>query len=164
MYGPGFYPTISKEVMAGQSQPGQGWGKSSFEEQGRRSVYIHLKRSLVTPILANFDFPETDASCAERFVTTQPAQALGLLNGEFAHEEAVNLANRVRKAASTDELEPRIRHAVTFVLARDANDSDIEIGKRLVARLQEEHGVPAEQAFDLYCLMLLNLNEFLFID
>ncbi|MEX0792401.1 MAG: PSD1 and planctomycete cytochrome C domain-containing protein [Pirellulaceae bacterium] len=164
MYGPGFYSNISKEVMAGQSQPGQGWGKSSPEDQARRSVYIHLKRSLITPILSNFDFPETDASCSERFVTTQPAQALGLLNGSFAHEESVHLAKRVREAVPADELEPRIRQAVTFVLARDANDSDLEIGKRLVARLQEEHGVPAQQAFDLYCLTLLNLNEFLFID
>ena len=34
MYGPGFYPEISAEVLAGQSHPGKGWGKSSAEEQG----------------------------------------------------------------------------------------------------------------------------------
>src|SRR5690606_8284168 len=30
MYGPGIYPDISQEVLAGQSMPGAGWGKSSL--------------------------------------------------------------------------------------------------------------------------------------
>src|SRR5262249_7918163 len=49
MFGPGIYPEIPKEVLAGQSMPGRGWGKSSPEEQARRSVYIHVKRSLLYP-------------------------------------------------------------------------------------------------------------------
>src|SRR5205814_456914 len=87
MYGPGIYPEISAEVLAGQSVPGAGWGKSSPEEQARRSVYIHVKRSLITPLLADFDFADTDSSCAARFATTQPTQALGMLNGEFLHAQ-----------------------------------------------------------------------------
>src|SRR6185295_5254104 len=46
-YGPPIYPEISAEVMAGQSRPGEGWGKSSPAEQARRSIYIHVKRSLI---------------------------------------------------------------------------------------------------------------------
>src|SRR5262249_11406831 len=53
MYGPGVYPEISAEVLAGQSNPGDGWGKSPPEEQARRSIYIHVKRSLITPLLAD---------------------------------------------------------------------------------------------------------------
>ena len=84
MYGPSFYPEISPEVLATQSRPGDGWGESSPEEQARRSVYIHVKRSLLTPLLTAFDFPDVDASCEARFMTTQPGQALAMLNGEFA--------------------------------------------------------------------------------
>ena len=87
MYGPSFYPKVSREVMQGQSRPGAGWGNSSPEEQNRRSVYIHIKRSLVPTELAVFDFPETDRSCEARFVTIQPAQALTMLNSEFIHEQ-----------------------------------------------------------------------------
>ncbi len=47
LYGPSIYPTLSKEVLAGQSRPGSGWGNSSEEERNRRSVYIHVKRSLL---------------------------------------------------------------------------------------------------------------------
>ena len=69
-------PKLSQEVLATQSRPGDGWGESSPEEAARRSVYIHVKRSLLTPLLTAFDFPDVDASCEARFVTTQPGQAL----------------------------------------------------------------------------------------
>ena len=52
MSGPGIYPPIPKEVLAGQSVPGRGWPASSPEEAARRSVYVHVKRSLPTPRLA----------------------------------------------------------------------------------------------------------------
>ena len=45
--------TLAAEVMAGQSIPGNGWGKSSPADQARRSIYIHVKRSLITPVLAS---------------------------------------------------------------------------------------------------------------
>ena len=64
--GPSIYPPISKEVLAGQSVPGQGWKTSSPEESRRRSVYVHVKRSLQLPILAIHDQADTDSSCPVR--------------------------------------------------------------------------------------------------
>ena len=43
------------EVLAGQSVPGSGWEVSEPEEAVRRSVFIHVKRSLQLPILATHD-------------------------------------------------------------------------------------------------------------
>jgi hypothetical protein len=34
----------------------------------------------------------------------------------------------------------------------------------LVDRLEETDGVPPSRAFELYCLMVLNLNEFCYLD
>jgi mono/diheme cytochrome c family protein len=163
MFGPGIYPTISKEVLAGQSQPGKGWGKSTPQEQGRRSIYIHVKRSLVTPLLSTFDFPETDASCEARFVTTQPGQMLSLMNGEFAHERAAKLAERVHKEAGDDPAK-QMRTAVRITLLRDATDEELKRGTAFVQELQNKHGQTPEQAFRLYCLSLLNRNELLYVD
>lgn len=163
MFGHGFYPVISAEVLAGQSKPGDGWGRSSYEEQARRAVYIHVKRSLVTPLLSNFDFPETDAPCEERFTTTQPAQALGMINGAFANQQAEELAKRVR-ATGAAETEAQVRQALEFVLARDATEEDVRIGMSLIEDLRKDHQADAGRAFDLYCLMLINLNEFFFLD
>jgi hypothetical protein len=64
MYGPGIYPDIPREVLAGQSRPGEGWRKSPPEEQIRRSVYVHVKRSLLLPIFDAFDVAETVCSTA----------------------------------------------------------------------------------------------------
>jgi len=76
MGGPSIYTNIPQEVLAGQSRPGAGWGKSSPEEAARRSVYIFVKRSLVDPLIANFDGADTDFTCPVRFVTTLPTQCL----------------------------------------------------------------------------------------
>jgi hypothetical protein len=91
MYGPGFFAKLPAEVLATQSRPGDGWGDSPPEDQRRRSIYIHVKRSLLPPLLTAFDFPDVDTSCEARFITTQPGQALAA-HGAFFHEEAGKLA------------------------------------------------------------------------
>ena len=88
MFGPGIYPEIPKEVLAGQSVPGRGWPVSSPEEAARRSIYIHVKRSLLYPILESFDIAETDRSVPVRFATIQPTQALAMINGDFLNQQA----------------------------------------------------------------------------
>jgi len=163
MYGPGVYPEISQEVLAGQSRPGEGWGKSSPEEQARRSIYIHVKRSLITPVLASFDFPETDGSCEARFATTQPSQALAMLNGDFVNRQAVEFAARLRREAG-DEPPDQVRRALRLALCRTPVAEEVERGVALLTKLRREHGVSAEAALDYYCLIVLNLNEFVYLD
>jgi hypothetical protein len=163
MFGPGYYPTMSKEVLETQSAPGSGWGKTSSEEQARRSIYIHVKRSLVTPLLSAFDFPDTDTTCEARFNTTQPGQALAMLNGDFMNEEALALAERVKKEAGPD-LKARVAHALQITLTRKPSQAEIDRGLALINRLQTEHKQSADDAFKHYCLYVYNLNEFVYLD
>ncbi|MBI3465197.1 MAG: DUF1553 domain-containing protein, partial [Planctomycetes bacterium] len=163
MYGPGIYPEISQEVLAGQSRPGEGWGKSSSEEQARRSIYIHVKRSLITPVLASFDFPETDGSCEARFATTQPSQALAMLNGDFVNRQAVEFAARLRREAGADP-EQQIRRALRLALGRTPVPAEVERAVALLKTLQREHSVSGDAALEYYCLLVLNLNEFMYLD
>jgi len=163
MFGPGIYPKIPAAILAGQSQPGKGWGNSSPEERARRSVYIHVKRSLITPFLAEFDFCETDSSCADRFSTVQPTQALGMLNSEFVQERALQFAERLQHDHPND-LDAQIRQSIWLACQRSATDSDLERGRALVNSLKTEHGLNDEQALDLYALMILNLNELMYLD
>ena len=100
--GPSVYPPIPREVLAGQSIPGNGWPVSPPAESARRSVYIHVKRSLQVPLLAAHDAADTDSSCPVRYTTTVPAQSLGLLNGQFANEQAERFAERVRRERPGD--------------------------------------------------------------
>jgi hypothetical protein len=167
MFGPGIYPTIPKEVMAGQSRPGSGWGSSPPAEQARRSIYIHVKRSLLTPILADFDLADVDASCPVRFVTTQPTQALGMMNGEFLQRQAKVFAERVRRDVGDsqgDDTAAHVRRALEIALVRPAAESEVADGVGLVDKLETQDGVGPTRAFEVYCLMVLNLNEFAYLD
>ena len=161
--GPSFFPKVADEVKATQSQPGSGWGDSSESDRARRSAYIHIKRSLIPPELSVFDYPETDTTCEARFLTTQAGQALGLLNGLFVQEQATRFADRVRLQASAD-IEDRIHVAVQLAYSRSTTDHDVLFAKQLMARFAREHQLDDLQQLRAYCLVLLNTNEFLYLD
>ncbi|MBA4106148.1 MAG: hypothetical protein C0485_10340 [Pirellula sp.] len=163
LYGPSFYPEMSAEVLATQSQPGQGWEESSAAERSRRSVYIFVKRSLLTPLLTAFDFPDVDASCEARFNTTQPGQALSMLNGQFANEQAQHLAKRVRAEAGDDPRE-QVARAIEITLGRQATNEEIADGLDLMKQLLEEHDRDPQEALRYWCLVALNQNEFMYLD
>jgi hypothetical protein len=163
MFGPGIYPQISREVLAGQSVPGSGWGQSSPEEQSRRSIYIHVKRSLLVPMLSSFDFPETDTTCEARFITTQPGQALSMLNGDFLNQQADIFAERLLREAGT-QAPDQIALAIRLAMSRNATQDEIERGQALLQRLKDRHQMTDRQALTWYCLFVLNLNEFLYVD
>ena len=163
MYGPSIYPKLSQEVMSTQSRPGEGWQDYDPRQAARRSIYIHIKRSLLPPELANFDFPETDTSCEARFNTTQAAQALNLLHGEFLQTQAGHLAERTINEAD-EELSAQVGHALHLALQREPDEATMADGLALIERYRTQHGLSSEAAFRQYCLMVLNLNEFVYLD
>jgi hypothetical protein len=163
MHGPGVYPAIPKEVLAGQSMPGRGWEKSPPAEQNRRSVYVHVKRSLLLPILEAFDLPETDRSAPTRFSTTQPTQALGMINGNFLNQQAAALARRIRREADVD-LTSQVRLALYLATGRPPNTEEVRRGVGLVEALRDHDGASPDHALNYFCLMVLNLNEFIYLD
>lgn len=162
MYGPGVYPEISAEVMAGQSRPGYGWGKSPPEEQNRRSIYIHVKRSLLTPIIEAFDVAETDRPTPVRFATTQPTQALHMLNGAFLNRQAALLAERLHREAGTDT-DKCVTLCLRLCMGRLPRPEEVHRGAELVHSLQHD-GLAADKALADFCLVALNLNEFIYLD
>ena len=163
MGGPGSYPLIPREVLQGQSRPGSGWGSSSDVERSRRSIYIHVKRSLVTPFLEAFDFADTDSTCPVRFATTQPTQALTMLNSEFMGRQAGAFAARVEREAGKRP-EEQVALALRLALGRRLAPEETRSGVELLRSLQESEGLSAEAARKQFCLMVLNLNEFIYLD
>ena len=161
-YGPSIYPKLSAEVKAGQSRPGSGWGNSSPEDQNRRSVYIHVKRSLLTPLLSAFDFPDPDLTCEARFMTLQPGQALSMMNSEFIHEQAKRLADSVGGVKQTNK--EIAKQSIQNVLGRQATEDETNEADELIAALEKKPEINRERAIQLYCLTVMNWNEFLFVD
>jgi mono/diheme cytochrome c family protein len=161
--GPSIYPLIPPEVLAGQSRPGNGWGQSTPAEAAARSIFVHVKRSLSVPVLAAFDSADVDATCPVRFTTTQPAQALALLNGEFVHSQAQVFADNVRAEAGPDDA-ARVRMVLRRVLQRPATAAEVERGARFLAAARDRDGLSAEEALWRFCLLALSLNEFVYVD
>lgn len=163
MGGPSIFPTVPAEVLAGQSIPGAGWGRSTPEQQRRRSVYVFVKRSLMMPILAAFDGPEPDLTCAARFATTQPTQALGMLNSTFLNEQARVFAQYLRKQAG-DGAADQVRLCLTRTLQRRPTSAEVERGVSLLETLRKDEKAGAEDAVAAFCVVALNLNEFMYLD
>jgi hypothetical protein len=160
--GPSVYPVMPPEVLAGQSRPGDGWGKSTPEAQASRSVFVYVKRSLAVPLLAVFDTPDPDAPCPVRFTTTQPTQALGMINSTFVNSQAKIFAETIRKAASVPQAQ--IRFALQRVLQRPPTATDVERGVRFLKTMRAEENLSDDEALRRFCLLALNLNEFVYLN
>lgn len=163
MYGPSIYPLMPAEVLAGQSIPGNGWDTSRGDEQNRRSVYVHVKRSLKLPVLANYDSADSDFSCPVRFVTTQPTQALSMLNSDFNLQQAEKLATLVREA-HPDELSAQVAMALGRVTQRPPRAEEVARGVALIERWTKQEQLEPQMALRNFCLLALNLNEFVYLD
>lgn len=161
MFGPSIYPIIPDEVLQGQSRPGENWGRSSEADLGRRSIYIHVKRSLPVPLMASFDVADPDSTCPVRFNTVQPTQALGMLNSEFINRQAEKFAASVRE--QENQVSKQVELILSRVLQRAPTDTEIQLGLDFLDRMKSM-GHDDAKALDLYCVVALNLNEFLYLD
>lgn len=163
--GPWIFPPMAAEVRATASRPNAAWGRSSPEDAARRSLYVHVKRSLREPLLAVLDQPDPDLPCSSRFLTNVPTQALLTLNGDFAQRRARTLAAKVMGELGEDAaLDELAEGCVEGALARPAGAEEVSRARALLASLQRDHGLDRAGALALFCLGLFNRNEFLWID
>ena len=173
MGGPGIYPKIAREVLEGQSRPGEGWGRFDEPQASRRAAYIFVKRSLLVPEMELLDFADTAASCEQRPVSTIPTQALTLLNGEFLNRQSELFADRLSSEAG-EERGARIDRAYQLAFSRlpsgDERAAALAFLERQAQQVAqddqeaEERRDPQRTALAAFCLVLYNLNEFAYVD
>ncbi len=163
MGGPSVFPELPAEVLATSSRPRSVWGESPPDEANRRSIYVKVKRSLLVPILNQYDQADTDSSCPVRFSTTVPTQSLTMLNGKFINDQALAFANRMRWEGGVT-VEDRVRFGLRLVLCREPEPAEIQQALTFMQELQQSDGVTPEVTLDRFALLALNLNEFIFLD
>lgn len=163
MFGPSIFTEVPQEVLQSASRPGAAWGRSSPEDQRRRSVYIHVKRSLVEPILNTFDVADTDSSCPVRFATTVPTQALTSLNSKFFNDQAHLLAQRLKKEAG-DKIEDQIKLGFKLACGREPQQEELDLLVKLNKAFAAEDKLSKDKSLDYLCLIIINLNEFFYLD
>lgn len=158
MHGPGVYPPLPSAVLATQSRPGLGWGKSDDVQANRRSVYVFAKRTLRPPELELLDAADSNASCDARPASTTAPQALTFLNGAFANQQAVRFADRL--LAEADTTAGRIERAYRLTLARAPRADE----KAAIVSFLAKQGDDPRRALASFCLVLLNTSEFFYLD
>ena len=149
-------PALSKEEYTTMWARNQWPEALDAAEHHRRSVYLYVKRSFPMPMLTTFDAPDTSVSCSRRDATTVAPQALTLMNGEFMVKQAARFAERLRKAQAGDG-RAQIEQAWRIALGRAPSADE-------VARAQTVLGKGDAGALDRLCLVILNMNEFVYAD
>ncbi|MDA0831883.1 MAG: DUF1553 domain-containing protein [Planctomycetota bacterium] len=165
MTGRGVFPLLSPEVLSTQSRPGAGWDQSDDWQRSRRSIYIFVKRTLNVPLMEAFDVPSPDKPGPDRSVTTIAPQALMLLNSEFLDRNADAFSRRLMQEAG-DDRHTQIGWAFRIALGRLPTDVESKQSSAFIER--QKSLVDADNAeavaMSAFCKLLMNLNEFVYID
>ncbi len=161
--GESFFAELPAEVLATSSHGASAWGTSPPDQVTRRSIYLRSKRSIANPLLTDFDQADTDNPCPVRFATTVPTQALNFLNSKFLDDQAHVLAQRLSQAHPGD-LPAQLTHGLSLVLQRPPRPAEVAELVKLHATNLDTHHTGPDTALARVCLVLLNLNEFVYLD
>lgn len=154
--GESFKAPINAEALEGLSMKGGAYQASPANEVTRRSIYMFVKRSLAVPLMTVFDCCDTTTPAGRRDVTTVAPQALTLMNNESILEEARSIAERLQTLRDDKE---RIDAAWEIVLARQPTEKERQLARQ---HLDSQGG--SLQAWSSLCHVLINTNEFIYID
>ncbi|MBM79524.1 MAG: hypothetical protein CMJ78_02885 [Planctomycetaceae bacterium] len=149
MYGPGFSFFEKSESVFARRVP-----LKTFDKDGwRRMIYGKKIRLESVGIFGSFDCPDASQMSPKRSRSTTAIQALSLFNSEFISRQAGFFADAV-KAAQPKDVHQQIDLAFLRALGRSLRDDE----KPLVQDVVEKHG------FQGLCRILLNMNEFVFVN
>jgi len=117
-------------------------------ELWRRSIYRFIVRTTPHQFMTTLDCPDPANFTPARAQTTTALQALTLSNNEFMLQQARHLAERIKN--ETDSREAAITRAFHLCFQRPPTNDELT----------------AAQPLDLFslCRMLLNANEFVYVD
>ena len=180
--GPGVMAPLPKEVLATLLRK-QWTVNKDKSEHDRRSIYLFVRRNLRFPMFEAFDRPDGHTSCARRARSTTAPQALILINSAFSLEMARSLAGRVMRETGNDT-DARIAAVYQFTLGHKPPDDQVELVTRYLSaqsshlkqtkRTRDTLALPDPMpdnidpheaaAFVDLCLLLFNLNEFVYLD
>ena len=118
----------------------------------RRSVYRFVFRTLPDPFMQVLDCPDASQLTPKRSTSVTAQQALALLNSPFVIRQSVHLARRLGRMS--DDVEGQVDALYRLLFSRPPQIEEL----RLVSVYAVRHGLANA------CRILLNTNEFLFVN
>ena len=157
--GPAVFPPLPKGLDEAQKvQTVNIWETTHGPEGRKRSIYTYQRRSLSLPLLELFDAPVCNDSRDHRRNSVTALQALTMYDGEFVNEEVRHFANRVLKETNSDVDKGYLR-AFQLSLGRKPRDWELEQVKESLGSVGS-----LEDTLLALCRVLLNSNEFIYVD
>ena len=147
--------------MRNNRSPG---GSGPMDGDGRRSIYIEVRRNHLEPLLMAFDKPTPFTTMGRRVVSNSPAQPLIMLNNEFVHQQAAIWADALLKTgnANTGEL---VNRAYLQAFGREPEAWETGAAVEFVEQQQRAaRGDSLKQPLADLCHTLFNVKEFIFIN
>jgi hypothetical protein len=145
-------------AASGELDPRIGGEGGDSGKTARRAIYVKVFRNKQDPTLDVFDVPDGQFSTPIRNITTTPSQSLFMINGPWMLLRAKALARRLDDSSAT--LDQRVAAAYRSTLGREPAEEELRKSREF---LQLSQATAGEALVDL-CHVLLNSNEFLYVD
>lgn len=136
--------------------------KGPLDGNGRRSIYLEVRRNVTNPFLETFDFPIPTSTRGERDLTNVPAQSLALLNNPFVIEQASRWAARELSIPGSSDAD-RIDRMFRSALGRSPSAQERDEAHTFLADLRAEHSGAEDAVWRDFGHALFNLKEFIYI-
>ncbi len=146
--------------MQGRGRPGN---SGPLDGNGRRSIYISVRRNFLSPMMLAFDTPSPFSTVGRRTVSNVPAQALILMNDPFVIEQANRWSERLLADASQTN-QQRLDQLYLTAFAR--RPSATESSEAITFLNSQGADRPENQraAWSNLCHVMFNLKEFVFVE
>ena len=156
MFEKGVMPHLTVH-MTGRGRPRR---SGPIDGNGRRSVYINVRRNFLTPFFLAFDYPVPFTTIGRRSVSNVPAQALALMNNPFVRQQAEIWAKEILSDQS-QSLEQRIHRLYVTAFGRPPSQTELQTAHDFV----QSQGQPNQlQTWTALCHVLFNVKEFIFLN
>jgi hypothetical protein len=163
MFGPSV-PVHLTAFMQGRGRPGR---NGPLDGNGRRSIYIEVRRNFLSPMMQAFDTPIPFTTMGRRNASNVPAQALILMNDPFVIDQSRVLARRVL-AEVPDDTNARVRRLYKRCFSRQPTESERQAAATFLQGQAQALGSNVdwqtdERVWADFCHVLFNVKEFVFI-
>ena len=139
-------------------------GSGPMDGDGRRSIYVEVRRNHLEPMLTAFDKPTPFTTIGKRMVSNSPAQPLIMLNNEFVHQQAAIWADALLKTGNANAGE-LVNRAYLQAFGREPEAWETGIAVEFVEQQQKAAGGDSlKQPLADLCHTLFNVKEFVFIN
>jgi hypothetical protein len=160
MYGPPI-PIHLTPFLDGRGRPSV---SGPMDGNGRRSIYLSVRRNFLNPMLIAFDTPIPFSTVGKRQVSNVPAQALILLNDPFVQQQAEVWAKKI--CSEHGSAANRVLRMYQTAFGRDPTNDEVVACLDFIKEQSVRHRTTENdvKVWKDLAHTLFNTKEFIYVD